>query len=288
MERQIVEHIIDASLHGAACRPDMAAASEIGSHTAYIHPSVGPKTHLELLNGRLIEENGHFHAGGVPQLAHDAVQILAGDTVEIQIFFPKGADDAFSIHQKHALQKGTAQDLVLKIGLLEKGLIPDPFYRDNELDALKLMENDFAYETEIVIGEEDRKADRLFLHFDGIDTIADVYLNGEKIGSADNMNRVWEYDITDLVAGDAADTVYQVKVILHSPTKFIAEEDTKCPVGGSSDAMPGFPHIRKAACMYGWDWGPRSPTMARSRKMESRSFPTSPGRISYGSLSIRW
>ena len=101
----------------------MAAASEIGSHTAYIHPSVGPKTHLELLNGRLIEENGHFHAGGVPQLAHDAVQILAGDTVEIQIFFPKGADDAFSIHQKHALQKGTAQDLVLKIGLLEKGLI---------------------------------------------------------------------------------------------------------------------------------------------------------------------
>lgn len=100
--------------------------------------------------------------------------------------------------------------------LLEKGLIPDPFYRDNELDALKLMENDFAYETEIVIGEEDRKADRLFLHFDGIDTIADVYLNGEKIGSADNMNRVWEYDITDLVAGDAADTVYQVKVILHS------------------------------------------------------------------------
>ena len=73
------------------------------------------------------------------------------------------------------------------------------------------------------------------------------------------MNRVWEYDITDLVAGDAADTVYQVKVILHSPTKFIAEEDTKCPVGGSSDAMPGFPHIRKAACMYGWDWGPRLP-----------------------------
>lgn len=109
--------------------------------------------------------------------------------------------------------------------LLEKGLIPDPFYRDNELDALKLMENDFAYETTIVISEEDRKADRLFLHFDGIDTIADVYLNGEKIGSADNMNRVWEYDITDLVAGDAADTVYQVKVVLHSPTKFIAEEE---------------------------------------------------------------
>ena len=32
--------------------------------------------------------------------------------------------------------------------LLEKNLIPDPFYRDNELDATKLMANDFVYETE--------------------------------------------------------------------------------------------------------------------------------------------
>ena len=32
--------------------------------------------------------------------------------------------------------------------LLSKGLIPDPYFRDNELMATKLMENDFAYETE--------------------------------------------------------------------------------------------------------------------------------------------
>ena len=36
--------------------------------------------------------------------------------------------------------------------LLEKGLMPDPYFRDNELDATKLMENDFVYETEFSIG----------------------------------------------------------------------------------------------------------------------------------------
>lgn len=28
---------------------------------------------------------------------------------------------------------------------------------------------------------------------------------------------------------------------------------------GSSDAMEGFPLLRKAHCMFGWDWGPRLP-----------------------------
>lgn len=143
--------------------------------------------------------------------------------------------------------------------LLKKNLMPDPFYRDNELTALKLMENDFAYETQFSLSDADRNADRIFLRFNGIDTLADVYLDGELLGSADNMNRVWEFDITAAVKDDAAEAVYHLKVILHSPTRFIREENEKCPVGGSAESMPGFPHIRKAACMFGWDWGPRLP-----------------------------
>lgn len=139
--------------------------------------------------------------------------------------------------------------------LLEKGLMPDPFFRDNELQATKLMENDFVYETKFTISAKERESDRLFLRFDGIDTIADIYLNEKKIGSADNMNRVWEYDITSVVEGDAEDTVYHLKVVLHSPIKYAIQENDKCPVGGAAESMPGFPHIRKAACMFGWDWG---------------------------------
>ena len=150
--------------------------------------------------------------------------------------------------------------------LLDKGLIPDPYFRDNELTALKLMENDFVYETEFSIPDEGRTADRLFLRFDGIDTLADIFLDGELLGSVNNMNRAWEYDITSLVMDGTKDSVYRLKVLLHSPTRFIAEENEKCPVGASSDAMPGFPHLRKAACMFGWDWGCRLLCTTDSRR----------------------
>ncbi len=158
--------------------------------------------------------------------------------------------------------------------LLEKNLMPDPFFRDNELDATKLMDNDFAYETEFSLSEADRKADRLFLRFEGIDTLADVYLNEKLLGSANNMNRVWEYDITSEVEDDTEDTVYRLRIVLHSPTRFIKEENEKCPVGASSDAMPGFPHIRKAACMYGWDWGPRLPDAGLFREVTIETVKT--------------
>ena len=106
--------------------------------------------------------------------------------------------------------------------LLEKNLIPDPFYRDNELMATKLMDNDFVYETSFSLQDADRSVDRLFLRFEGIDTLADVYLNDKLLGSADNMNRVWEYDITAEVKEDEADAVYRLRVVLHSPTRLIA------------------------------------------------------------------
>ena len=158
--------------------------------------------------------------------------------------------------------------------LLEKGLIPDPHFRDNELKATKLMENDFVYETEFSIPDEARAGHRTFLHFDGIDTLADIYLDEEHLGRADNMNRAWEYDITSLVMDGTKDTVYRLKVLLHSPTRFIARENEKCPVGASSDAMPGFPHLRKAACMFGWDWGCRLPDAGIFREVSILSCKT--------------
>lgn len=139
--------------------------------------------------------------------------------------------------------------------LLEKGLIPDPYDRMNELEALRLMENDFVFQTVFEIDEKQMGSDFLLLHFDGIDTLAKVYLNGILLGETDNMHRVWEFDIEE-VAKSGENTL---RVELASPTQFIAKENEKVFTGGSAEAMRGFPHLRKAHCMFGWDWGPRLP-----------------------------
>lgn len=139
--------------------------------------------------------------------------------------------------------------------LLEQGLMPDPYDRMNELTALPLMENDFVFETDFALKEEQLAADFLLLRFDGIDTLADVYVNDTLLGHADNMHRIWEFDLSE--AARAGENTLRVEIA--SPTRFIEEENRKVYTGGSTDAMRGFPHLRKAHCMFGWDWGPRLP-----------------------------
>lgn len=139
--------------------------------------------------------------------------------------------------------------------LLNAQLIPDPFYRDNEMDALKLMDNDFLYSRSFSVDEELLRCDAVLLRCEGLDTIATISVNGTPAGFADNMHRIWEFDVRQLLhPGENT-----IRVHLASPTKYIKEAYARSRADGSSDAMVGFPHIRKAHCMYGWDWGPRLP-----------------------------
>ena len=137
--------------------------------------------------------------------------------------------------------------------LLTEGKIEDPYYRDNELKTLPIMDNDFCYTTRFEVEPEWFSMDGLFLRFDGIDTLADIYVNRQLLGSAYNMHRSWEYDLLD---GDLLkEGVNELQVILHSPTQYIKEENAKVYTGGSHEAMEGFPHLRKAHCMFGWTGG---------------------------------
>lgn len=139
--------------------------------------------------------------------------------------------------------------------LLENGKMDDPFYRDNELEALKIMENDFVFSRTFTVDGELGKCPKVILRCEGLDTICSLYLNGKKVGDAYNMFRTWEFDVTNaLRAGEN-----ELEVRISSPTKWIREADEKYHVDHSTDAMKGFPHMRKAHCMFGWDWGPRLP-----------------------------
>lgn len=139
--------------------------------------------------------------------------------------------------------------------LLSNGVMEDPYYRDNEMQALKLMDSDYEYVT--CFGAEDAmlSCDEIFLHFDGIDTLADIYVNGEPIACTDNMHRIWEFPVKAYLKPQDN----ELKLIFHSPTKYIKEQYQERKIEGSQDAMEGFPMLRKAHCMFGWDWGPRLP-----------------------------
>ena len=140
--------------------------------------------------------------------------------------------------------------------LLEKGLMEDPYYRDNELKALKLMDNDCEYSLKFHIRSLDIGKNIPKLVFKGVDTLADVWLNGVFIGSMDNMHRTWHFNVAGILKYDCEN---EIRVVIHSPVRFIKEENEKVYCGGSHEAMEGFPHLRKAHCMFGWDWAAQLP-----------------------------
>ena len=148
--------------------------------------------------------------------------------------------------------------------LQDAGMMEDPYWRDNELKATALMEEDYFYERTIRLEEEFLAHEFILLQCHGLDTVADVIWNGMLLGKADNMHRIWQFDVKPCaVAGEN-----RLRIVLHSPIRYIKEALKEYPVEGSLDAMEGFPLLRKTHCMFGWDWGPRLPDAGIWRKIE--------------------
>ncbi len=139
--------------------------------------------------------------------------------------------------------------------LLRSGKIVDPYYRDQELEALALSGRTYTYEKQFCAEAEILSMEHVLLHFDGIDTLAEIYLNGELIGKTDNMHRTWEFDVRSLLQPEGN----LLRVDIQSPTEYIRRRYAQKKLEGTSDAMRGFPYLRKAHYMFGWDWGARLP-----------------------------
>ncbi|MCQ2523361.1 MAG: glycoside hydrolase family 2 protein [Lachnospiraceae bacterium] len=141
--------------------------------------------------------------------------------------------------------------------LLDQGRMEEPYYRDNEDAALELMKKDFEYRKVFDLDiDEINKADEAILRFNGVDTVADIILNGTLLAHVENMHRVWDYSVSTLLRAKANELI----IHFYSPVNFIAKKFEEDPaILGTEDAMNGFPNIRKGHYMFGWDWGPRLP-----------------------------
>lgn len=138
--------------------------------------------------------------------------------------------------------------------LFASGAIEDPYYGCNEVGLQWISDNDWEYEKTFLVEPSFLEYPRHELVFEGLDTRADIRLNGSHILSAGNMFREWRVDCGKLLRpGENT-----VSIVFHSP--FRVEEAL---AGKYLFGLPGGNRVftRKAAYHYGWDWGPRYVTM---------------------------
>jgi beta-mannosidase len=153
--------------------------------------------------------------------------------------------------------------------LLALGRIPDPFVGDNEKAVQWLAETDWEYRRSFTPTPDLLACERLALVCDGLDTLAELFLNGEPLGKADNAFRRWTYDL----GGRLKQGENELRIVFRAPVAFIRARQAQKPLLGGGD-IPGGPHLRKAPCQWGWDWGPKLPPIGIWKDMRIEGHAT--------------
>lgn len=158
--------------------------------------------------------------------------------------------------------------------LLRNKCIDDPYWRTNEYAVRDLFYNDYEYRSTFTVSDEFLFYDCLELVCEGLDTLAEIRINGEFLARTDNMFRTWRFDVKPfLVSGEN-----EISIIFSSPLVFIEkamasvkgtqDEVSFCPTG----SIPGNNFIRKAHYMFGWDWAPQLPDAGIWRDIYLEAF----------------
>ena len=141
--------------------------------------------------------------------------------------------------------------------LLRANKIADPFWGTNEKDQQWIERTSWEYRSSFPADDALLAHERVELYFRGLDTFAEVFVNGHSVLRADNMFRSWRVDVKSrLVKGDN-----QVLVRFTSPIKAVKPAYDKLgyrlpAVNDQAEEMVSM-FARKAPYHYGWDWGPR-------------------------------
>ncbi|MFS0866068.1 glycoside hydrolase family 2 protein [Microbacterium sp. 179-B 1A2 NHS] len=132
--------------------------------------------------------------------------------------------------------------------LLAAGLIPDPYLDTNEHTLAWIGLCDWRYSVEF--DWQPGGLDRAELVFDGIDTIAEIDLNGTRLGRSVNQHRSHRFDVSGLLQPGAN----RLSVVLRSPIRAADAASSELGYRPHANHHP-YNAIRKAAYSFGWDWG---------------------------------
>lgn len=134
--------------------------------------------------------------------------------------------------------------------LLDHDLIPDPHLAQREHEVQWVGETDWLYRLEFTV---DQLSERAALCFDGLDTYAQVWLNGALILSADNMFVPQRVTVSDQLQIGRNELRICFASAWQRGRELEAQHGGPRPLwNGDSSRL----FVRKAQYQYGWDWGP--------------------------------
>jgi beta-mannosidase len=156
------------------------------------------------------------------------------------------------------------------LDLLANKLIPDPFYRDNEKKLQWIERENYEYKTTFSVPANLLNKKNIEMVFDGLDTYADVYLNGKMILKTNNMFRQWTADVKNLLK-PAGNKLHVFFWAAQNMVDSMAKADLPFVIPDNPRA-----YVRKAQYHFGWDWGPKFTTLGIWKPVRIEGFDVRP------------
>ena len=135
---------------------------------------------------------------------------------------------------------------------LNMGALPDPNVGDNQLQISEsFFRSNFWYRTEFFV-PQDFKKEKLFLHLDGINWIAIVYMNGVRVGSISGAFTRGRFDVTGSVIPGATNAL-AIRIIRNRHFGAVKEQNAQSPDQNGGILGADNPTFHASV---GWDWIP--------------------------------
>ena len=133
--------------------------------------------------------------------------------------------------------------------LLSHKIIDDPFIKTNEEKVQWVSNKSWEYKTTFSLSEDVLQKKNIEINFDGLDTYAQIYLNGSLLGETNNAFKKFTFNIKKIAKKEN-----NIRVIFtnteEKETVLESKNPYKLPEGKRI-------YTRKGQFQYGWDWGPK-------------------------------
>jgi beta-mannosidase len=204
--------------------------------------------------GQFLKQSAQL-AAGVTLLRHipyrELVSAPVPGTISSNTLVQNLGGDLWSLHEvgsadtiKASVPGDTYNDLI------NAGRIPDPYFRDNNDRVQWVADRDWVYERNFSVSEDILNKENVRLVCHGLDTLATIWINDQKIADTDNMFRTYALDVKPYLQQGTN----RIRVQFHTLAPYVREHEAAYNTQYGIDLKEDRSWVRKAPYMWSWDW----------------------------------
>jgi len=171
--------------------------------------------------------------------------------------------EAAAAHPEASRWRAATVPGTVQTDLLDAKLIAEPLVADNEGQLQWIGLSDWEYQLQFQVDAATLAREQVELVFEGLDTFAEIKLNGQPLAAVDNMFRRWRLPAKSLLKPGQNTLLVTLRSPIKRTLPWLLKQPYALPgaydsqFGDEPKGVASATYVRKAQYHYGWDWGPR-------------------------------